>query len=483
MKSYLKLLLSASVIVVYLVTCSQKDISPRKKITEAAHKGLNAIEHFQRNGGWAMAWTQDKSATFGEWLLREDDIITVQPPATPGIGSVFLKAFKVLNDSVYLQKAVAAGDALRSGQLDNGGFTHEFYPDKKKQDSTWFQHYGPNGEAWFPPNVEGSDIFLRSQAGTFDDATTQFSIQFFLRLWQTTGMERFKKAAEKGAAFMLDAQYSNGGWPQEYPLQDDYTRFITLNDNAMMDVMRTLFMCSKVMSDSNYFYAALRGANCLLKLQGGSKQEGWAQQYTREGKPASARPWEPAALSGSESVEVIKLLKMIYLLTGNRKYLEAGQRAIDWLKDSRLENGKWARFYEIGTNKPVYGGPNDKITYNLDVALHLHPGYSWTGNYLKPSLIEEYNKLLNAPVDKRKMIEKKMAPQESLEDTREEALAAASSLNEQGFWTSKMKGERLEFYQKKFGKNSEPPKLIDSGDFTDNMNSLLHYLERINQKK
>ncbi|MCP3932729.1 MAG: hypothetical protein GY705_26965 [Bacteroidetes bacterium] len=40
--------------------------------------------------------------------------------------------------------------------------------------------------------------------------------------------------------------------------------------------------------------------------------------------------------------------------TGQRKFLEPIPDAIRWLKDSQLPNGKWGRFLELGTNKPLY---------------------------------------------------------------------------------------------------------------------------------
>ena len=32
-------------------------------------------------------------------------------------------------------------------------------------------------------------------------------------------------------------QYSNGGFPRRYPLQDNYGRYITINDDAMLGVV------------------------------------------------------------------------------------------------------------------------------------------------------------------------------------------------------------------------------------------------------
>ncbi len=44
----------------------------------------------------------------------------------------------------------------------------------------------------------------------------------------------------------------------------------------------------------------------------------------------------------------------LYQHTGEDIYLEPIPDAIQWLKASRLPNGKWGRFLEIGTNKPLY---------------------------------------------------------------------------------------------------------------------------------
>ena len=43
-----------------------------------------------------------------------------------------------------------------------------------------------------------------------------------------------------GSTFLLAAQYPSGGWPQFFPLRDDYSRHITFNDGAMVGVLRLL---------------------------------------------------------------------------------------------------------------------------------------------------------------------------------------------------------------------------------------------------
>ena len=55
--------------------------------------------------------------------------------------------------------------------------------------------------------------------------------------------------------------------------------------------------------------------------------------------------------------------------------------ALDWLKRSRLPDGKMARFYELRTNKPLYMTADYQLTYSdADAPSH----YGWTG----PSNIE-----------------------------------------------------------------------------------------------
>ncbi|MFX9027583.1 pectate lyase, partial [Acinetobacter baumannii] len=47
--------------------------------------------------------------------------------------------------------------------------------------------------------------------------------------------------AEHGVAYLLKAQYKNGGWPQFYPDLSAYRHEITYNDNAMINVMNLLY--------------------------------------------------------------------------------------------------------------------------------------------------------------------------------------------------------------------------------------------------
>jgi PelA/Pel-15E family pectate lyase len=51
----------------------------------------------------------------------------------------------------------------------------------------------------------------------------------------------------------------------------------------------------------------------------------------------------------------------------------------------------WARFYEIGTNKPIFSGRDGVIRYDLsEIELERRSGYSWIGPYASALLQTEY---------------------------------------------------------------------------------------------
>ncbi|MGC9329582.1 MAG: pectate lyase, partial [Candidatus Hinthialibacter sp.] len=350
--------------------CEEAD--EKVNVEQSLRSALSFMQTLQRNGGWAMRWTSDYQMTWGEHAVRPREIITVQPPATPGTAGTYLRAYQILKEPEYLSTAIQAGEALVKGQLECGGFPHEFIPGK-----------------------------IERKPGTFDDDVTQGATRYLLALWKETQEQKFLDSVKRCAQFMLDAQYENGGWPQAYPLSKGYSRYITLNDDAMMDVIRTLFLLYHELGDQRYYEAAVRGADCLLQLQGEPPQAGWAQQFTPEGAPAPARRFEPVGLSSAESIGVLRLLLEVYLETGDKKYLEAGPPAFEWLKASILPNGKLARLYQYGDNRPIYSTEEGEIIYDVSLA---RAGYSWQGHYWDSRLQQLYAKLMEAPVEKRKDI-------------------------------------------------------------------------------
>ena len=122
---------------------------------------------------------------------------------------------------------------------------------------------------------------------------------------------------------MLEAQYSNGGWPQFHPPpRDTYHRHITFNDNAMVRLMEFV---REVATNRSYDFVSReqrqaaraafeRGVECILKCQvrvNGQLTAWCAQHDEKDFRPRPARTFELVSLSGSESVGIVRLLMSV----------------------------------------------------------------------------------------------------------------------------------------------------------------------------
>ena len=206
---------------------------------------------------------------------------------------------------------------------------------------------------------------------------------------------------------LLDAQFPNGGFPQvwtgrvspqpieraRYPDHDwrtegrvkNYWDMYTLNDNVTGYVADTLIGAHRIYQDEKYLIALKRLGGFLLLAQMPVPQPGWAQQYDYQMQPIWARKFEPPAVSGDETREVLETLMKIARATGDRGYLQPIPAAAAWLRRSLLPDGQLARYYELRTNRPLYmvrRGDDYSLTYD-DTDLPAH--YGWKS----PSRLEE----------------------------------------------------------------------------------------------
>jgi hypothetical protein len=142
-------------------------------------------------------------------------------------------------------------------------------------------------------------------------------------------------------------------WPRKHP-GGDYWRHYTFNDGAMSAVIETLLEAARLYGDPRYQQAAVRGGEFILLAQMPEPQPAWAQQYDAAMHPAWARKFEPPAVSSTESVHAIETLLVLHRATRDDRFLKPIPAAIAWLQKSALPDGRFARFYELRTNKPLY---------------------------------------------------------------------------------------------------------------------------------
>ncbi len=258
---------------------------------------------------------------------------------------------------------------------------------------------------------------------TIDNEATSREINALIAAYKITTNKKYIEAAEKGIDYLFNAQYANGGWPQYYPDSSSYRAEITYNDNAIVNVLNIML---NIATQSNGYElvnktyitkaedALKRGLDCILKTQ--VKQNGkltiWAAQYDQNTlKPAKARSFEPASLSTSESVGIVRFL--MRLKNPSPQVKSAISNAVEWFEKTKIvgyrfdklpdvkdrglikdENSIiWARFYDFDTNKPIFGDRDNSIKNSVtEISIERRYGYAWYGNFAAKLLASEYPK-------------------------------------------------------------------------------------------
>jgi PelA/Pel-15E family pectate lyase len=266
------------------------------------------------------------------------------------------------------------------------------------------------------------------QDTTFDNGSTHTEVQFLVRVYQATEDERYKESALNGIDFMLKAQHDNGGWPQTYPLDlSGYSKYITFNDDAMIGVMTVLRDIAK--GDGLYSFvdqerreraaiAVQKGIACILQTQivVDGRLTAWCAQHDhRTLEPQQARRYEYPSISGSESVGVVRFLMSIE--DSSPEVIAAIEGAVAWFEEAKLTAIRveritdeslsegydlvvvedetapplWARFYEIGTNEPIFADADGAIKGSLaDLSYERRVGYRWLTDRPASLVYEEY---------------------------------------------------------------------------------------------
>jgi PelA/Pel-15E family pectate lyase len=161
-----------------------------------------------------------------------------------------------------------------------------------------------------------------------------------------------------------------------------------------------------------------RGLAVILKSQivvAGHLTVWCAQHDEVDFRPIGTRAYELPSLSGMESVGIVE-----YLMDIDRPSPEVKQAirsavawfdqakidgvSVRWVPDPSLPRGRdrvitpdpgatplWARFYEIGTNKPMYVG-RDGVAHSqlADVEYERRVGYNWIGDFAEELLTKDY---------------------------------------------------------------------------------------------
>ncbi len=265
----------------------------------------------------------------------------------------------------------------------------------------------------------------RGRANSLDNDATTVPMRFLALVATATDEPRYRESFLRGVEYLLAAQYPNGGWPQFWPLRGDYYDHITFNDGAMIRVMQVLqgvasgrppYAFVDEARRTRATTALARGLDCVLKTQisQDGKLTGWCAQHDEKTlDPTWARKYEPPSIAGAESVTVAQFLmsvekpspEIVAAIEGVVAWLRAvpiaGQRldeiaGADGRNERRLTPDPkapllWARFYELGTNRPVYLDRDSVFRYDfMQVGYERRSGYDYHGTWAAPLLENDY---------------------------------------------------------------------------------------------
>ncbi len=259
--------------------------------------------------------------------------------------------------------------------------------------------------------------------GTLDNDATTTEMRFLAKVAAASPEHAgpYRESFLRGLEYLLAAQYPNGGWPQVWPLEGGYHDAITYNDGAAVKTLELLQDAAGGRDEFGFVpesarqkaaAATSRGIDCILATQivHDGRRTVWAQQHDALTlQPVAARNYEPPAQSGSESATV-----MLFLMRQpqpSAAIVEAVHSAAEWLRKTAID-GKayrntpegrrlvavpggpaiWARFYEIGSDRPVFGDRDKTIHDDVnEISAERRNGYSWY-NSAPQQALDEYDR-------------------------------------------------------------------------------------------
>ncbi|MCL2028015.1 MAG: pectate lyase [Bacteroidales bacterium] len=406
LKTTIALLLTGCVISSAL---AQRGQTTEQRILAAVKQATTyMLDEVSYRGGFVWSYLPDLSRQWGEMEAYRTMAWTQE--GTPEVGELMLDLYIATGDEYYYQAAEKIAAALIWGQHPSGGWSYiiDFAGDASIRQ--WYNTIGKNG-------IRLEEFHHYYGNCTYDDDATALPARFILRLYSMKHDPKYRASVEQTLDHLLKSQYPIGGWPQRYPLNDEfskngipsYTSYITFNDEVHKNNVDLLILYYRVLGKKELLEPILRAMNCVIALQQGAPNPGWGDQHDhRDYKPTHARGFEPPHINTRNTYWMCDNLMDFYQQTGESKFLVRVPEAMNWLESLKLPNdhpsvvgnarstpnvNTTPMFIEPGTNKYIRSHvENGRYIINYD-----RPGMLAYLNMNR--LRDRYNTLIAMSVD------------------------------------------------------------------------------------
>lgn len=256
---------------------------------------------------------------------------------------------------------------------------------------------------------------------TIDNKATVQELTFLANVYRFHKKDEYRDAFLRGLGFLLEAQYESGGWPQFYPVQNNYSSHITFNDDA---IARVLIFFKKIIDEGAAFPVEIpsqtlaeintsfqKGIDIILKTQ--YRQNGkltvWGAQHDEYNLlPTKARAYELPSLTAKESATLVLLL--MSLEKPSKNVISSVEKAVKWFEQNQLKGYKeieisgdkkliadaaappmWGRFYDLETNQIFVSGRDGEKKKSYDeIEAERRNGYAWY-TYEPAKVLKKYD--------------------------------------------------------------------------------------------
>src|SRR5947207_8134438 len=113
-------------------------------------------------------------------------------------------------------------------QSDQGRTTVDNIMSWQNENGGWWKAYdasnlrAPKVENRPNSGPQGDDDNVWHKVSTIDNNATWSELRIVARAARILKEVKYKTSFNRGLKYLFEAQYSNGGWPQRFPLQENY---------------------------------------------------------------------------------------------------------------------------------------------------------------------------------------------------------------------------------------------------------------------